>query len=213
MATVRLFKLLAYAAAVAVALAALAAYLFYRSLLPRELPAKAPAMPPMVRAAVLAMLGPHARAGVARFHLDRLEERGALPGAGYQKERLRVAALERWLRRWSDDDVADAYAALVSSGDDHASLVAQNQALFGKPLEQLAAHEAALLMVKVQAPRHYDPACHPDAALEARNALLTRMAGVGDEALAKAKAMPIDVLERCTQPMAERDAGATPRVD
>ena len=189
----------AYGALTAVLLAACAGYAVYRSLLPAELPMRpVPTAPPLVRGAVRVLLGPTAREETARVYLDQRRE---LNREGYQKRRWRVAALARWLAiHWSDDEVAEAYATQVPMGD-RVGLAAGAQRLFARPLAQLPPDEVALLMVVARAPEQMQPACHPDAAGEARNALLSRMADaqlVPPGALAALQAKPVAVLEPCS---------------
>lgn len=208
----RLLRYLAYAALAAALSLAVAAYVFYRSLLPAEPPARPTAtLPPLVRGAVQLVLGRDGKAALARVHLDRLGDRGRPPDEGYQKHRLRVVALSAWLSlHWSADEIADAYAAQVSVGGDRIGLDSGAQALFAKSLPQLAPHEVALLMGLAWSPRELDPACHPERARAARDAFLTHMAAahlVASDALPALQAMPVHVQERCLDASATEGGG------
>lgn len=194
----RLPKYAAYAALTIILVAAAGTYTFYRSLLPRDLPMR-PALtaPPLVRGAVRAMLGTGARETAARLYLESRE----FPHDGYQKRRMRVFALKRWLGHWSDDEVAEGYVMQARVGNG-VGLAAGAQALFARPLQQLTPDEVALLMVVAWSPNTEDPACHPTEAKDARDRLLVRMADArvvpaGD--LAKLLATPIHVLRACLQ--------------
>lgn len=198
----RLLKYAAYAALAVLVLAATGAYAFYRSLLPRDLPRR-PALtsPALVRGAVRAFLGTAAREETARAYLDRAEEQGEFAGDGYQKRRMRVAALRRWLGHWSDDEVAEAFAALVRHHTGFGLAAAAN-ALFGRPLQQLTPDEVALVVVVAWSARSPDPACDPAKASDARNRLLARMADaqlIGPNEMLKLQATPIPVLPPCPQ--------------
>jgi hypothetical protein len=198
----RWLRYVAYAALAVTLLLATGAYAVYRSLLPADLPERpTPSVPPMVRGAVQVMLGPNAKATLARLHLGRLQDQGRLPQERLMKWRWRVLALEAWLSlHWSAEEVADAYAAQAWLGDDRIGLASGAQALFAKPLHQLAPHEVALLMGLAWSPQELDPACHPEQAREARDAFLTNMAAahlIAAEAVPAMQAMPVQVLDRC----------------
>jgi hypothetical protein len=188
-----------------VLLGAGALWAVYRSLLPADLPARpAPTLPPLVRGAVPLLLGPDARGAFARVHLDRLDDGGRLPRDGYQKRRFRVRALRQWLAiHFTDDEVAEAWAAAVPMGGDRVGLAAGARALFGKTLAQLAPHEVAVLMAAAYAPLEHDPACHPDETRAARDVFLSRMAAKGlfpPGSVAAQQAMPVRVVEPCSTP-------------
>jgi membrane carboxypeptidase/penicillin-binding protein PbpC len=183
------------------------AYAFYRSLLPSELPARpATRVPPLVRGALQLALGKESRRTVARLHMDRLQERRLLPHEALTRWRMRVLALDAWLRiHFSADEVVDAYAERVPVGDDRVGLAAESQALFGKPLHELAPHEVAVLAGVAWAPERLDPACRTEDAREARDAFLGHMVDarlLAGDALAAQRAMPVRVLVPCLEPTA-----------
>jgi len=67
---------------------------------------------------------------------------------------------------------------------------------FDKPARELDLHEAALIAGLPQAPDSYSPARHPEAALERRDEVITKMAElemVSEKAAARAMARPLDL--------------------
>lgn len=212
----RLLRYVAYAALGVVLLVVGAAYAFYRSLLPPELPARPTTrVPPLVRGVVRVALGEDGRAVVARLHLFGLEERHVLPHETLTRWRMRVLALDTWLRiHFSADEVVDAYAERVPIGGGRVGLAAGAQALFGKPLHVLAPHEAAVLAGAAWAPERLDPACHPEDSRRARDAFLGHMADAGlvePGALSAQRAMPVRVLVPCREPGTPLGDGPMPR--
>ncbi|MGA3114396.1 MAG: transglycosylase domain-containing protein [Syntrophobacteraceae bacterium] len=74
--------------------------------------------------------------------------------------------------------------------------------LFEEKLDNLSHSQVALLMAMIRSPRSYDPACHPEKALDARNRFLQKMkeaALLGDEELGQAISMPLGVSSACEQ--------------
>jgi penicillin-binding protein 1B len=58
---------------------------------------------------------------------------------------------------------------------------------FSRPLEELEAHQVALLVALVRGPSYYDPVRHPERALARRNSVLQQMADAGAMAAAAAR--------------------------
>jgi hypothetical protein len=80
---------------------------------------------------------------------------------------------------------------------------------FGKPASQLSLEEAALLVGLLPSPNGYDPCSNPQAALDARNTVLLKMADTGKishEAARRARRQPIAL-----SPQACRGAGSGQR--
>jgi len=80
---------------------------------------------------------------------------------------------------------------------------------FGKPASQLNLEEAALLVGLLPSPNGYDPCTNPQAALDARNTVLLKMADTGKishDAARRARRQPITL-----SPQACRGAGSGPR--
>jgi hypothetical protein len=85
-------------------------------------------------------------------------------------------ALTIWIsRHWSAEEVLTAYAQGASFGKHTLGLDAAARSYFGKPPEQLALHEAALLAGLPQSPSRYDPLRRPEAALKRREYVLRRL--------------------------------------
>jgi penicillin-binding protein 1B len=88
----------------------------------------------------------------------------------------------------------------VYLGDDRVGLADACRHYFNKPLPNLAPQELALLAALMRSPNALHPACHPERALAARNAMLERMeeAGLLDaEAVQAAMARPLHVVVGC----------------
>lgn len=94
--------------------------------------------------------------------------------------------------------ILENYLNITYFGQGAYGVEAASQRFFSKSAKDLELHEAALLAGLVQSPSYYDPTLNPDRAKQRRNAVLSRMTGVGDisreEAqAAKAKELGLDV--------------------
>jgi penicillin-binding protein 1B len=96
------------------------------------------------------------------------------------REAFMALALEL---RYDKDDLMLAYINEIYLGQDGARAVhgfgLASQFYFGKPLNELALHELALLVAVVRGPTYYDPRRHADRALERRDLVLRQMADSG----------------------------------
>src|SRR5208283_3798031 len=110
---------------------------------------------------------------IARIHIGRLQQEGKLPHEKNLKFQLREAAVSTWIsRHWTADQAVDTYVSLVWMGSDRRGLQAAARNLFEEKLDNLSHSQVALLMAMIRSPRSYDPACHPEQALDARNRFL-----------------------------------------
>ncbi|WP_079032235.1 transglycosylase domain-containing protein [Streptomyces specialis] len=78
------------------------------------------------------------------------------------------------------DEILENYLNITYFGQQAYGIEAAAQRYFSKPAAELELHEAALLAGLVQSPTAYDPLNAPDAALERRDTVLTRMVETGD---------------------------------
>lgn len=221
--TLRKALRLGIAAMVATAVAAAAGLeIWYRSLLPAELPQPSrreiprllkrtlwaydfrgdgdPRLSPVYPFFVGFLLrGPDARhslaTGVARFF--------GQPERGLDYV-LHQAALATWISRsWSAEDALKTYASHLWMGRDHIGVEAGAMLLFGRAVGDLTIPETALLVATAQSPNALSPVCHPERAQAARQMVLERMLGVGlidDLEFARAVASPLGVRGACEHP-------------
>jgi membrane peptidoglycan carboxypeptidase len=85
-------------------------------------------------------------------------------------------ALSVWLsRHWSAEQLLTARAEQAFFGRGLKGLDAAAWRYFGKPPEQLALHEVALLAGLPSAPSRFDPFCRPEQALRRRAWVLARL--------------------------------------
>ncbi len=140
---------------------------------------------------------------IARIHIGRLQQEGKLPHEKNLKFQLREAAVSTWIsRHWTADQAVDTFGSWVWMGSDRRGLQAAARNLFGEKLDNLSHSQVALLMAMIRSPRSYDPACHPEQALDARNRFLQKMKEatlLGDEELGRAISMPLGVSSACEQ--------------
>ncbi|SPF43029.1 putative Multimodular transpeptidase-transglycosylase [Syntrophobacter sp. SbD1] len=202
---------------------------YYRILLPKQLPAvSAEPIPTQVRDAlwlgcgakrkhdlhplfpfIISLFFPQNRpdelllSRIARIHIGRLQQEGKLPHEKNLKFQLREAAVSTWIsRHWTADQAVDTYGSLVWMGSGHRGLQAAARNLFEEKLDNLSHSQVVLLMAMMRSPRSYDPACHPEQALNARNHFLQKMkeaALLDDEELERAISMPLGVSSACEQ--------------
>ncbi|MCK9930370.1 penicillin-binding protein [Frankia sp. Mgl5] len=125
------------------------------------------------------------------------EERDAVAGDSLDRKlrELRYAvAIEQ---RFSKDEILTRYLNIAYFGDGAYGVGTAAEHYFGVPISEVTLEQAALLAGLVQSPSRYDPVNHPQAALERRNMVLTRMADenyVSRTQADAARQMPIDVL-------------------
>jgi hypothetical protein len=113
---------------------------------------------------------------VATYHLARVHLSSTFLRERHLKRQLRELALANWLSLWwSRDDIVDAYGAVVYMGSSRSGLEAGARHVFGQPISELSTARLAMLVTMIRSPNRYDPACHPECALEARNAFIVRM--------------------------------------
>ncbi|ABW15199.1 glycosyl transferase family 51 [Parafrankia sp. EAN1pec] len=125
------------------------------------------------------------------------EERDAVAGDSLDRKlrELRYAiAIEQ---RFSKDEILTRYLNIAYFGDGAYGVGTAAEHYFGIPISEVSLEQAALLAGLVQSPSRYDPVNHPEAALERRNMVLTRMADehyVSRTQADAARQMPIDVI-------------------
>ncbi len=89
-------------------------------------------------------------------------------------------ALSVWVsRHWTAEEVMASYAENASFGGGLIGIDAAARWYFGEEPARLALHEAALLAALAQAPARNDPLCRPEAALERRDVVLSRLQALG----------------------------------
>jgi penicillin-binding protein 1C len=121
----------------------------------------------------------------------RLLERRPRTLAAKLAESGEALALER---RLGKDDILGIYLTLAPFGGNLEGVRAASLAYFGKEPAHLTAAEAALLVAIPRSPERLRPDRHPEAARQARDAVLQRMAAdqvISGEAFAEAAAEPV----------------------
>ena len=124
----------------------------------------------------------------------RLLERRPRTLAAKIAESGEALALER---RLDKDDILGIYLTLAPFGGNLEGVRAASLAYFGKEPAHLTAAEAALLVAIPRSPERLRPDRHPEAARQARDAVLQRMAAAGiisEQAFAEASAEPVPQL-------------------
>lgn len=209
-------------ALVAVALGALE--LWYRSLLPRELPtASGTPQPVLVREMIwlhecrghgtprLRPIYPFLFGPIlfARDRADACLATGVarlLTPSSPKPERhlrrvVREAALATWVsRHWTAEQALDTYASEVWIGQGVHGLRDGAGAFFGKRLESLDVAELALLVAVIRSPSGLSPLCHPERARAARDEVLRSLADAGwldPQGLSEASAKDLGVQGAC----------------
>jgi len=134
-------------------------------------------------------------AGVARFY-GRPER-----ASQYMLHQL---ALATWVsRNWSANDAISTYASHLWMGNDYIGVEDGAMRLFGKVVGQLSVPETALLVATARSPRHFDPVCHPQRAIEARESVLERMRAtdlISEHQFREAGGAPLGVSGACDDP-------------
>jgi hypothetical protein len=130
--------------------------------------------------------------GVARFY--------AKPERHLQYM-LHQLALATWIsRNWSAGDAINTYASQLWLGSDVVGAEAGASSLFGKPVGELTIAETALLVATARSPRALSPRCHPERAAVARRRVLERMLAarvISDTQFATSAAAPLAVQGTC----------------
>jgi penicillin-binding protein 1C len=150
---------------------------------------------PLAIGRALAQLAWHGRvvsgASTLTMQAVRLLERRKRTLASKLTESGEALALER---RLDKDSILGIYLTLAPFGGNLEGVRAASLAYFGKEPAHLTAAEAALLVAIPRAPERLRPDRHPQAAQQARDAVLRRMAAAGiisDTTLAEAAAEPV----------------------
>jgi len=92
------------------------------------------------------------------------------------KEAMLAMKIEQTLPK---DKILEIYLNGIYLGNGAYGVAAASQTYFNKPLDQLNDAEAASLAALPKSPTNYNPFLHPQAALERRNFVLSRMEAVG----------------------------------
>lgn len=116
-------------------------------------------------------------------------------------EAVVAAELEK---RYTKDQILEFWANSVYFGSNAYGVSAASHEYFGKPLDELTLHEAALLPVPIRNPTFYHPRTGASNALAARNRTLDRMVINGyitPQEADEAKAQPLDVIAKTEAPV------------
>jgi len=147
----------------------------------------------IVRAA--GQLASHGRivsgASTLTMQVVRLLERRSRSVTAKAIEAAEALALER---RLGKDEILGLYLTLAPFGGNLEGVRAASLAYFGKEPRHLSPGEAALLVVLPRAPERLRPDRHPEAARQARDALLARLRDKGvisEQSLMEARAEPV----------------------
>jgi penicillin-binding protein 1A len=140
---------------------------------------------------------------LVRVHLGRLASSGVLPRKREITRHFRELALASWLSLWwTRDEMVDAYGAVVWMGGRRFGLEAGAQHFYGQHISELSPPRLGMLIAMVRSPGRFDPACHPERALDARNAFLARMSTaslLSASEVATAMAAPLGVTTACEE--------------
>lgn len=107
------------------------------------------------------------------------------------KEWITAVKLER---NYTKNEIMDMYLNSIFFGSSAYGIRAASETFFSKQPADLKAEEAAMLVGMVNKPTRYNPALHPEAALQRRNFVLSRMAGakfISKEQCDSLQALPI----------------------
>lgn len=130
-------------------------------------------------------------ASTLTMQVVRLLERRSRSVTAKAIEAAEALALERKLGK---DDILGLYLTLAPFGGNLEGVRAASLAYFGKEPRHLSPGEAALLVALPRAPERLRPDRHPEAARQARDALLARLRERGiisEQALTEARAEPV----------------------
>ena len=112
----------------------------------------------------------------------------------YRRKLREIALAFKIERELSKDQILELYLNKIFLGNRAYGVAAAAQVYFGKPLEELALAEAALIAGLPKAPSRLNPVANPQAARTRRHYVLTRMRAldfIDDAALAAADATPL----------------------
>jgi penicillin-binding protein 1C len=133
------------------------------------------------------------------MQVARLLENGTTGQMGGKLRQMRVAlALEA---RLSKEDILHLYTLLAPYGGNVEGIRAASLIWLGKEPKRLTPAEAALLVALPQAPESRRPDRHPEAAKEARNRVMLRMAGAGVIPMSAARSDALDPAPKGRQQM------------
>jgi penicillin-binding protein 1A len=107
---------------------------------------------------------------------------------------------EAWLsfqleQKYTKQQIFEMYVNKIFMSEDSHGVATASSIYFGKELNELELHEAALLAGMPQSPNNYNPFDHPDKAEKRRNIVLTLMNQHGfitKEEMEQAKAVPVE---------------------
>jgi hypothetical protein len=136
--------------------------------------------------------------GVASFCVNRLISKRNFHGNGRIERIFAESAGVIWLSsRWSADEFIACVLDTAYYGNGLFGIEAAAQGYFGKSTNDLARHEATMLLAIQKAPSHLDPVCSADSVLINRNRLSARLSELGiitPEEEAEQVAMPLGVV-------------------
>ncbi|EFC86329.1 transglycosylase domain-containing protein [Parafrankia sp. EUN1f] len=126
------------------------------------------------------------------------EAREAVAGDSLDRKLRELRYAVEIEKRFTKDEILERYLNIAYFGDGAYGVGTAAEHYFGVSIKDVTLDQAALLAGLVQSPSAYDPVNHPDAALERRNTVLTRMADehyISPTQADAAKQMPIDVIK------------------
>ena len=116
---------------------------------------------------------------LAKTLYPRADVSSKIPGVS--KIKMVWIKLKEWItavkleRDYTKDEIVDMYLNAVFFGSSAYGIKAASQTFFAKDPSDLTIEESAVLVGMVNKPTRYNPAMHPDKALERRNLVITRM--------------------------------------
>ena len=116
---------------------------------------------------------------LAKTLYPRADTSSKIPGVS--KIKMVWIKLKEWItavkleRDYTKDEIVDMYLNAVFFGSSAYGVKAASQTFFAKDPIDLTIEESAVLVGMVNKPTRYNPALHPDKALERRNLVITRM--------------------------------------
>ncbi len=120
---------------------------------------------------------------LAKTLYPRREVKSRIPG--WSKVVMVFTKLKEWItavkieRDYTKDEIMDMYLNSIFFGSSAYGVKAAAETFFAKAPANLTIEEAALLIGMVNKPTRYNPALHPDLALERRNFVIGRMKSNG----------------------------------
>lgn len=104
---------------------------------------------------------------------------------GLSKVKMVWIKLKEWVtavkleREYTKDEILDMYLNAIFFGSGAYGVRSASQTFFAKEPGDLTVEESAMLVGMVNKPTRYNPALHPEQALERRNVVIRRMASAG----------------------------------